>query len=432
MKSRELEWLYKELPELVAKGVIAPECADAIKAYYGPTAKPSGSKTVLTVFGLIGGVLVGLGIILILAHNWDELSRVTRLLIAVGMLVLAQGLAGYVMLRKRDSAGWVEGSATFLMLMVGAAMALVGQTYHLVDDAGSFLLIWMVLSAPLVYLLGATTPAVLYLVGITIWTVTGYSGGTEKQLVWVLLASLCPYWWRLVKADRYANPAVILTWVFTVCVYICFGTVLGKYVDRLYMADFGSLFALTYLIGVRWFDGAVRGWKKPFKFLGLAGGVGLAFLLTFRSFWQVEAIRISSAGIGEYVLALALMGAVAGMGLPFLRPLRGKVLLFGAAPFVITLGLLLLGIDPGGIAATVLLNAYLLILGVTLLISGVRQGSLGVLNLGMLLLAALVVARFLDISFSFVARGVVFVILGAGFLITNLIMVRRKSEVEEE
>ena len=284
MKSKELEWLYKELPELVAKGVIGPECADAIKAYYGPTAWPSGSKTVLTVFGLIGGVLVGLGIILILAHNWAELSRVTRLLIAVGMLVLAQGLAGYVMLRKRDSAGWVEGSATFLMLMVGAAMALVGQTYHLVDDAGSFLLIWMVLSVPLVYLLGATTPAVLYLVGITIWTFTGYSGGTEKQLIWVLLASLCPYWWRLLKADRYANPAVILTWVFTVCVYICFGTVLGKYVDRLYMADFGSLFALTYLAGVRWFDGAVRGWKKPFKFLGLAGGVGLAFLLTFRSF----------------------------------------------------------------------------------------------------------------------------------------------------
>ena len=72
----------------------------------------------------------------------------------------------------------------------------------------------------------------------------------------------------------------------------------------------------------------------------------------------MEAIRISSAGIGEYVLALALMGAVAGMGLPFLRPLRGKVLLFGAAPFVITLGLLLLGIDPSGIGAAVLLNAY--------------------------------------------------------------------------
>lgn len=432
MKSKELEWLYKELPELIAGGVITPECADAIRNYYGPGDKPGGSKTVLTVFGLIGGSLVGLGIILILAHNWDALSRMTRLAVAVGMLLFAQGLAGYALLRRRGSAGWTEGSAAFLMLMLGAAIALVGQTYQLVDDAGAFLLTWMALSAPLPYLLGATTPAVLYLAGITAWTFTGYSGGTEKLLVWGLLAVIGPYCWRLLKADRYANPAVILAWALTLCVYICFGTMLGKYGGRLSTADYGSLFAITYLAGVRWFDGAVRGWKKPFKFLGLAGGIGLSFLLTFRSFWQAEAARLNAAGAGEYVLALALLGAVIVLGRPFLRPWRGRTLLLGAAPLVIALGFFLLGLDPGGISPAILLNAYLLVLGVILIVSGVRQGSLGVLNLGMLLLAALIAARFFDISFSFAARGLVFVILGAGFLIANLIMVRRKSGVGEE
>jgi hypothetical protein len=37
--------------------------------------------------------------------------------------------------------GWREGTATFLVFAVGAAIALIGQTYHLPGDLGSFLLI---------------------------------------------------------------------------------------------------------------------------------------------------------------------------------------------------------------------------------------------------------------------------------------------------
>jgi hypothetical protein len=70
-------------------------------------------------------------------------------------------------------------------------------------------------------------------------------------------------------------------------------------------------------------------------------------------------------------------------------------------------------------------NVYFLLLGIGTTYSGIRHGRLGTMNGGLLLVSALIVARFLDVKLSFTARGIVFVGLGAAFLGTNLAMKRR-------
>ena len=47
------------------------------------------------------------------------------------------------------------------------------------------------------------------------------------------------------------------------------------------------------------------------------------------------------------------------------------------------------------------------------------------------ILAVLIVLRFFDEDFSFIVKGVVFILLGAGFLAANLILVHR-MRVEEK
>jgi uncharacterized membrane protein len=83
MDKKEASWLYQQLPELVAKGIISAECAKRLKDHYGPIDDKTGTRTYLVVFGLIGALLVGLGIIQILAHNWAQLTNINRLLISV-------------------------------------------------------------------------------------------------------------------------------------------------------------------------------------------------------------------------------------------------------------------------------------------------------------------------------------------------------------
>ncbi len=432
MNRKAVEWLYGQLPELVEKGIIPVGSAELIKNYYGMPDKKLGSRVILTMFGVIGAALIGLGIILILAHNWDQINRLTRTMIAVGILLVAQILVGAVIWFKKDNMVWAESSSTFLMAAIGASIALIGQTYHISDDFSRALLIWMLLSLPLVYLLGVTTPAVLYLIGVTTWAVSGEWGSVGKQFIWMLLAALGPYYWKLVKADTYANQSVILSWVYTFCIYISFGTAFSVYIEHLYMLIYAALFSLTYLIGVMWFDDPVKVWQRPFKLIGLIGCLGISFLLTFRDLWSSIGRSFSSIGKAEYFLAFSLLLVI----LVIVRGLIGKSakqpLLLGAAPLIAGVGLVLLYFDRSGMSAAIFCNAYMLFVGVTLILRGVRQGNLGVLNMGMLLVAFLIIMRFFDFNFSFIARGLVFVLLGSCFLATNWVMVRRKKEVQNE
>lgn len=429
MNKKAVEWLYEQLPELVEKGIIPTASVDLIRNHYGPADKNLGGRTILTMFGIIGVILVGLGIILIIAHNWDQLSRMTRALIAVGMLLVAQILVGASIWFKKDNRVWAESSATFLMITIGASISLIGQTYHLADDFSSFLLTWMLLSIPLVYLMGVTTPALMYLVGVTTWAVSGEFGGIGKQLIWVLLGLIGPYYWNLVKKDPYANPSVIISWIFTLCFYISFGTAFATNLEHLFILAYAALFALTYFSGIIWFDDPVKVWQKPFKAIGLMGCIGLSFLLTFKDVWRSIGQGFYSIGGAEYLLVFSLLALVTVLGTRVINKKTGNSLLFGGVPVVAALGFLLLYFDVTGINATVLFNGYMLVLSIVTILRGVREGSLGTLNIGMLMVAALIIMRFFDINFSFVARGLVFVVLGSCFLAANWIMVRRKKEV---
>jgi hypothetical protein len=45
----------------------------------------------------------------------------------------------------------------------------------------------------------------------------------------------------------------------------------------------------------------------------------------------------------------------------------------------------------------------------------------------MLVIAALALARFFDSDFEFVVRGIAFIVIGVGFLVTNLIVFKRRA-----
>ncbi|MBC8015106.1 MAG: DUF2157 domain-containing protein [Sporomusaceae bacterium] len=429
MNRKAVEWLYEQVPEWVEKGIIPEASAALIRNHYGPADKKTGGKTVLTMFGIIGAILIGLGMILILAHNWDELSRMTRMFIAMGMLVTAQIVAGFSLWWKRDSTAWMESASTFLMVAIGASISLVGQTYHISDDFSAFMLSWMVLSIPLVYLMGVTTPGLLYLIGITTWALSRESYSIDKHLIWVLFGFIIPYYWNSLKEKPYANPTVLISWFFTLSFYICFGKAFETLLEHLYMLIYAALFAAAYFIGIIWFDDPTRAWQKPFKAIGLAGCIGVSFLLTFKDIWRSIGQEFYSIGMPESILTFLLLILVAVLGRMAVNKKMGNSVLFATIPAVAGFGFLLLYFDLSGINSTILLNGYVAFLSITVILKGIREGSLGRLNIGMLMIAILIIMRFFDINFSFVARGLVFVTLGSCFLAANWIMVRRKKEV---
>jgi uncharacterized membrane protein len=141
--------MLKDIPELLKAGVITKETADSIQDYY-QTKSGSSANRLFIVFGILGAILVGLGIILIIAHNWDELSRTTKTLFAFLPLLIGQVLCGFALIKKQNSIAWRESGTAFLFFSVGASISLVSQIYNIPGDLSSFLLTWMLLCFPLI------------------------------------------------------------------------------------------------------------------------------------------------------------------------------------------------------------------------------------------------------------------------------------------
>ena len=59
--------------------------------------------------------------------------------------------------------------------------------------------------------------------------------------------------------------------------------------------------------------------------------------------------------------------------------------------------------------------------------AGVYVQQLARANFGLLLLVALAFSRFFDSELSFVTRGLGFIVVGAGFLVANILLFKRRS-----
>ena len=118
--------ILKDLPELIKAGVISKDTAANIETYFKNKNGPTTNK-LFVVFGILGAILVGMGIILIIAHNWDELSRSLKTFFAFLPLLIGQFFCGFALLKKPDSAAWRESTSAFLFFAVGASISLVSQ-----------------------------------------------------------------------------------------------------------------------------------------------------------------------------------------------------------------------------------------------------------------------------------------------------------------
>lgn len=437
MKNRKhLQWLYRELPSLMNEGVLTAEAAEKLRAYYGEIKESSKKRIALIAFSALGASLVGLGIILLFAHNWDELSRSVRTVFSIAPMVLGQTLAGWTLVKKKDSVAWREGSAIFLALAIGSSISLVAQTYHISGDAGRFFLTWMLLTVPLVYLLDASSPALFYLWGMTTWAGIRQDEAGHALFFWPLAALIVPHFVQAVKENRYSVRSIILAWGISICLCVATGLAMEHALPGLWIVNYSGLFAVLFLAGSHWFGEAPTVWQRPFQTVGVAGIAVLAFLFTYKWPWQGigwQHYRSSAeyhvvAAMFDYVLAAALLLFTLFLVISRVRTHGTTMLLFGMLPVVSALCFVVIGFGADVSFAMILFNVYLFSLGIVTTTTGIRNLHLGTVNAGMLILSALIIARFFDSELGFVIRGVAFIIVGIGFLLTNWMIIRRSAK----
>ncbi|MGM0501623.1 MAG: DUF2157 domain-containing protein [Bacillota bacterium] len=421
MDNKKLPWLYDELPKLVDEGVISKKTAQNIKEYYGLISPEEKRKNLLLIFSILGAILIGSGIILLFAHNWAELTRLTRTLIIFSGLIGAQSLVGWVLFNKAESTSWREGSATFLTFIVGAAIALIGQTYNLPSDLNNFLLVWMLLSVPLVYLVDTTIPALLYLAGVSWWGLI--TDSSFSLLLWLLVGLIVPYYIKELLQNKNSRKVTVLSWGLSFSVLVVLFTTLDLYHDSsvLWHLIYLSYFVVLYLLGQK-----LNLKTKVFQGLGLVGTYIVIYLVgSLTNLNSFEPADLLTGNFIVYLIAVVLLGVNGYLLWQSWEQQDKNKIVLGIAPVVLLIGVLLSKVY---FITLLLYNAYLLLIGLGVLFKGLEKEMMKLANAGIVMIALQILGRFFLLDISFVWRGIVFVLVGIGFLVSNILINRQLKE----
>ena len=424
--------ILKELQQLVAANVISEDTANSIKEYYR-LRKAEPTNRFAIVLGILGALLVGLGIVLVIAHNWDSFDRVSKTIFAFLPLVLGQGLCLYTLAKRRENFVWRESSGVILFFGIGACISLTSQIYHLGGTLSDLLLFWMLLAAPLIYVLPSHIVSLLYIAGVTWYAFTlGYSYSWDDAsgipyLYVPLMLVVLPAYLKLMRRDN--NLFILHNWFAAVSFAFVLGTFSENNHYQWVFLGYLSLACVYYLIGMgKLFDHRPL-YANPFLLLAMIGIVCILLGWTYQFAWTFDIFDQSKriSGVFPIVLGLLFLLATAMLIRRYIRKEWSGISPVEFSGYVFLVAILFQSDD--GKLSTTLMNLWVLMLGLYFTRKGSIRHHLGILNLGLLIIAALAVLRFFDDEIPFVWRGIFFLATGIAFFVANYVVIKRKKSL---
>jgi uncharacterized membrane protein len=184
---------------------------------------------------------------------------------------------------------------------------------------------------------------------------------------------------------------------------------------------------------------AVRGdedgmWRRPFEAVGVAGSFVLWLILSFVHPWKhigwdhirtTERFHAVASWI-DIALAVGLpLAAIVAMAVLLDRRRHKLAMLWGLSVPLVAVVWPIVAASGAEWLGVFAFNLLVFAVGIATIAEGLKGESLARVNLGMVLVAALVIVRFFDSELGFVVKGLAFIAVGIGFLAANLVLSRR-------
>ena len=402
--------ILKELDELTAAEVISPEVAERIRHYAEQRTQSNSSHRLLTVFGALGAILIALGVIVLLAHNWDELPRWIKTIISFLPLLTGQAACGYLLFKKGLTSWWGEAAAAFTALSIGAAIAMVHQVYNLPDSSfTSFLSLWLILALPTLYLMRSRATAVLYYIGIGTLCVLGdREEWTTYYTSLAAFALILPFYiWHI---RHQANSAITYAfhWLTVVFTGIALSILSANLRDHNPILWFVLLSAIYIMIG-KYLQTSI--YYNAYKVAALLCIPICFFIEDFSSFENNYTLYTTIAIVLFYFLLIAKYYYIDKK-----EKTLDLVLVF---PLLYIFSIYLVRLY--------LYDLVILAFGAYYIWKGFKSERSLVVNYGLSVISVEIAIRFFDSSYPFIIKGIVFILLGMGFFIANYFILKQKK-----
>ncbi|MDA3925228.1 MAG: DUF2157 domain-containing protein [Kiritimatiellae bacterium] len=479
MNRKQINWLLGEIETWHAEAIIGSALAQQLKSRY-ELAKKDQRLVGLIILGSLGALLIGLGIISLLAANWGDIPRDTRAVISFLPLIISYGTALFIGLKKKTSLAFKEPLGIFWGLSIGAGIALISQTYHLPGDLEIFILVWMLLLVPVVWLTRSLGCVAGFYIGLLFW-----SGYVQDKLgvavwYWPLSALVLPVVLDVRRRAPDGMRGVFMFWSLLVSSIIALGMTMERSLPGLWLIIYTSFFVVMLLWSSVMDREDVGIWSRP---LSLCGGGGLTvvlYLLCYKWPWDNIGPEHYRHGCGHHLWAsviydfsLTAVLLIATLVLFFLWRRKTSRLcnvgsqsqencsvgsqsqscknqsngencdssllsiitkaLWYSAPLVVTViyGIASYASSEVEEICSAITCLYVAALSLLTIAEGIGSRMLWMINFGMLLFLALVIGKFFSEEYSFTIKGVVFIVSGVIFFIVNTIFARKLRKEEQ-
>ena len=426
MNVKHIRWLHEELAQWKADGLITEEQSQQLQLKYGYIPKEGPSWTrLITVLG--GAMLIVLGIILLFAGYWYGFSPNGRFDWSLAMLLLSMVVAAFGVWKAKPASVAAEVITLIYMGVLTTATFLVADTYYTGEHIGLYVLIILCCSLPIIYILNSGVGMIFYLIGVLGWSFSNHAlnAWVGPLAVGGLLVLAVPYFLRRFEQNQ-TNTDPLLMWVAWAFIGAIFGEaffILSTYEPQMNLFFISVLAAVTYALGTL---------EKRIALLALpCKGVGAIAMLytivegTYIGTW----IRIADSAMAWWIWVLMVCSLFfAGTLLRRLLVGRRIEACIGFIPFTVFGGYILAVSGATPIVTSILFNAYILIAALGTFIRGTMVKKMSLLNGAVVTLIAMFGARFFDPSFTFIERGVSFLVLGLVVLGINALYLWRKGQ----
>ena len=417
-RERTAVQLREDFPALVAAKILDEKAVAGLEAYYPLPFKADYRRRMLLYFGLLSALLLGGGLVMIVAHNWEKLSLGGRLAVAYLPLFCFLGLGGWVLARRAASAVWREVVAVLILGALSSGIGIVSQQYHSTGTLAELTVVLMLFAAALVYMFRSSAALLLYSAGYCVVLSETYP--FRIHAFYLLLVLLLPVLPKIVRMLRYhpwglsAQACRTALTLMLACLVIradkaeTFQWYLWAVMSAC-LLRFGLLSARVSRF-------------NPFLLVGLSGLLIECSVLSFYDVWR----HLPSAGTGS----LSAVGVTACAAATLFYSGVGFVSIMKDDKFVVWMPLVfplpvLGGVWFGGNGAVCwIFNIYMAFCGIYLLGRGVRRRKMWFVNFGMGVLLLQILLRVSESNINYLYTGIVFIVAGLLFCGVNFYCVR--------
>lgn len=436
------ERIGKETDTWEKQGIISSGQRQKILTLYpaGISVDEEHNGRLISTLTVLGAILLGVGVILFIASNWQTIPRTYKLVLIFGAIITSYAL-GYWLEYQKQNYPRVGQALIFLgTIFYGAAIWLIAQIFHINSHYPNGVLFWAVGILPMAWL--CRSQAILTLTSLLIVLWTGMEQGdfrNHNYFYLVITALIFPLIYQL--RSRLALAITLLG------MFLWMGISSSLWIDNLGNSEIPIILMLMMLAFLIYQAGIfqLQKWQEkymsfPPRLIGLLGIFLTMFILTFHtntwnnySYAQLVWL-ISMKFLIPFVILTLLVIMVSVYNYKLVK--GNKVLEYQHVLTLLFIAVIdICALNPyilSGNGFSIAFNLILFFAIIGLLLLGYKKGDTLLINVSLLFFVIDVISRYFDFFWKLMPRSVFFMIGGVLLLAGGTFLERSRRKLLKE